>query len=68
MKKKAWILGFLGAGILSLALVQSAGAGFIQGTRVRTEHPSPFHVAVSPDGSANWLYAISRDTACRLLM
>ena len=50
MKKKAWLLGFLGAGILSLALVQSAGAGFIQGTRVRTEHPSPFHVAVSPDG------------------
>ncbi|MBT7212715.1 MAG: YncE family protein, partial [Candidatus Scalindua sp.] len=51
MMKKAWILGFLGAGMLCLALVQSAGAGFIQGTRVRTEHPSPFHVAVSPDGS-----------------
>ena len=51
MKKKAWLLGFLGAGVLSLTLAQSAGAGFIQGTRVRTEHPSPFHVAVSPDGS-----------------
>ncbi len=31
MKKKAWILGFLGAGMLSLALIQSAGAGFIRG-------------------------------------
>ena len=50
MKKKAWLLGFLGAGVLSLALAQSAGAGFIQGTRVRTDCSSPFHVAVSDDG------------------
>ncbi|ODS33867.1 MAG: hydrazine synthase beta subunit [Candidatus Scalindua rubra] len=50
MKKKAWLLGFLGAGLISLSLAQSAGAGFIQGTRVRTDSPSPFHVTVSPDG------------------
>ena len=50
MKKKAWILGFLGAGLISLAIAQSSDAGFIQGTRVRTDSTSPFHVAVSPDG------------------
>ncbi len=51
MKKKAWLLGFLGAGVLSLALAQSAGAGFIQGTRVRTDCSSLFHVAASDAGS-----------------
>ncbi len=51
MKKKAWVLGFLCTGIMSLALAQSSNAGFIQGTRVRTDSPSPFHVSVSPDGS-----------------
>ena len=50
MKKKAWLLGFLGAGLIGLSLAQSATAGFIQGTRVRTDCSSPFHVAVSPDG------------------
>jgi hydrazine synthase subunit len=50
MKKKAWLVGLLGAGLISLVLAQSSNAGFIQGTRVRTEHPSPFHVSVSPDG------------------
>ncbi len=49
--KNVWLLGFLGALIFGLVLVQSASAGFIQGTRVRTEHPSPIHVAVSPDGA-----------------
>jgi len=50
MKKRVWLLGFMVAGILSLAFAQSAGAGFIQGTRVRTDCNSPFHVAVSQDG------------------
>ena len=34
---------FIGSGI--------SQAGFIQGTRVKTEHPSPFYILVSPDGS-----------------
>ncbi|MFQ5965469.1 MAG: YncE family protein [Candidatus Scalinduaceae bacterium] len=51
MKKKSLLLSFIGAGLIGLALAQSSNAGFIQGTRVRTENPSPFHVAVSPDGS-----------------
>lgn len=50
MKKKAWLFGLLGAGLISLVLAQSSNAGFIQGTRVRTDLPSPFHVSVSPDG------------------
>lgn len=50
MKKKFLLLSFIGAGLFGLALAQSANAGFIQGTRVRTDSPSPFHVAVSPDG------------------
>ena len=48
MKKRAWLLGFLGAG---LTLAQSTNACFIEITRVRIEHPSPFHVTVSPDGN-----------------
>ena len=55
MKKRSLFLSILGAGMVGLALVQSAGAGFIQGTRVRTEHPSPFHVSVSADGSMLFL-------------
>ncbi len=50
MKKKFLLLSFIGAGLFSLALAQSANAGFIQGTRVRTDCSSPFHVAVSHDG------------------
>ncbi len=48
MKKKTWLLGFLGAGILGLTFVQGADA--IQGTRIRTWPSSPIHIAVSPDG------------------
>ncbi|MDR4497580.1 MAG: YncE family protein [Candidatus Scalindua sp.] len=55
MKKRSLLWSILGAGMVGLALVQSAGAGFIQGTRVRTEHPSPFHVSVSADGSMLFL-------------
>ncbi len=51
MKKRAWLLGFLGAGLISLTLAQSTNAYFIELTRVRTEHPSPFHVTVSRDGN-----------------
>ncbi len=55
MKKKAWLFGLLGAGLISLVLAQSSNAGFIQGTRVRTDLPSPFHVSVSPDGGTLFL-------------
>ena len=50
MKKKALLWSILGAGLISLVLAQSSNAGFIQGTRVRTDNPSPFHVRTSPDG------------------
>ena len=50
MKKKALLWSILGAGLISLVLAQSSNAGFIQGTRVRTDNPSPFHVTTSPDG------------------
>jgi YVTN family beta-propeller protein len=48
MSKK--VIMFCVIAAMSLALAQSAGAGFIQGTRVRTDCSSPFHVAVSADG------------------
>ncbi|MFQ5956559.1 MAG: hypothetical protein ACE5KK_02165 [Candidatus Brocadiales bacterium] len=52
MKRKTLFSGLIGAAVLSVALIfiQTADAGFIQGTRVKTEHPSPFHVSISPDG------------------
>ncbi|KKM90166.1 hypothetical protein LCGC14_1241400 [marine sediment metagenome] len=50
MKKKALLWSILGAGLISLVLAQSSNAGFIQGTRVRTDNPSPFHITTSPDG------------------
>jgi DNA-binding beta-propeller fold protein YncE len=48
MSKK--VIMFCVIAAMGLALAQSAGAGFIQGTRVRTDCSSPFHVAVSDDG------------------
>ncbi|MDO8137645.1 MAG: YncE family protein, partial [Candidatus Brocadiales bacterium] len=53
MKGKNIFIGVVSGAVLCLALTitQSAQAGFIQGTRVKTEHPSPFHVSASPDGS-----------------
>lgn len=33
---------FIGGGVLQ--------AGYIQGTHIKTEHPSPFYITVSPDG------------------
>ncbi|MFQ5712871.1 MAG: YncE family protein [Candidatus Scalinduaceae bacterium] len=50
MKKRALLWSILGTGLISLVLAQSSNAGFIQGTRVRTDNPSPFHVTTSPDG------------------
>ncbi|MCP5002727.1 MAG: hypothetical protein GY941_02060, partial [Planctomycetes bacterium] len=55
MKKRSLFWSVLGAGLAALVISQSASAGFIQGTRVRTEHPSPFHVSVSPDGGTLFL-------------
>lgn len=53
MKKKSLCSGLLSAAVLSLALIfiQTADAGYIQGTRVQSEHPSPFSISISPDGS-----------------
>ena len=55
MKKRALLWSILGAGLISLVLAQSSNAGFIQGTRVRTDSPSPFHVTTSPDGRTLFL-------------
>ncbi|WKZ22970.1 MAG: beta-propeller fold lactonase family protein [Candidatus Brocadiaceae baterium WH-1] len=46
--------GIIGALVIGGAMVTGGGiasAGFIQGTHVKTEHPSPFFVTTSPDGS-----------------
>ncbi|MDR4508250.1 MAG: hypothetical protein MRJ65_16800 [Candidatus Brocadiaceae bacterium] len=46
--------GLLGALVVGGAVVVSSGlasAGYIQGTRVKTDLPGPFHVTTSPDGS-----------------
>ncbi len=53
MKRKSFLGGLLSAAMLSLALIfiQTANAGHIQGTHVKTEHPSPFSIAISSDGN-----------------
>ncbi len=51
MNKKGFLVGFLGAVAICFAFAQTTYAGFIQGTRVKTEHPSPFHISISPDGN-----------------
>ncbi|MDO8093968.1 MAG: beta-propeller fold lactonase family protein [Candidatus Brocadiales bacterium] len=50
------------AGVASLALLGvgavSAGEGYIQGTKVKTNLPSPFYITRSPDG--NTLYVVNQ--------
>lgn len=58
MNKSRFLVGILGTAILSLILAQTTYAGFIQGTRVKTEHPSPFHISTSPDG--NTLFVVNQ--------
>jgi YVTN family beta-propeller protein len=60
MKGKNIFIGVVSGAVLCLALTttQSAQAGFIQGTRVKTEHPSPFHISTSPDG--NTLFVVNQ--------
>lgn len=60
MRRKTVFSGLIGAAVLSAALIfiQTANAGFIQGTRVKTEHPSPFCIAISPDG--NTLFVVNQ--------
>lgn len=52
MKERIWKLLIL-QGILMMGLMVSGltEAGFIQGTHVKTEFPSPFYITISPDGS-----------------
>ncbi len=47
---KMYFLLFMG--VLATAFIGSGAlqAGYIQGTHVKTEHPSPFYITVSPDG------------------
>ena len=50
MKGKGWI----GAVVVGAAVMVGGGvasAGFIQGTHVKTDMPSPFFITTSPDGS-----------------
>ncbi|NUO09352.1 MAG: hypothetical protein HUU08_11835, partial [Candidatus Brocadia sp.] len=44
--------GWLGAVVLGSVMAYGgvAGAGYIQGTHVKTDMPSPFFVTTSPDG------------------
>lgn len=50
------------AGVVGLALLAGgevrAGEGFIQGTKVKTNMPSPFHISTSPDGRT--LYVVNQ--------
>src|SRR5574340_879140 len=46
--------GIVGALVMGAAVMVGGGiasAGFIQGTHVKTDMPSPFFVTTSPDGS-----------------
>jgi len=49
VNKKYFLLfsGILASAFIGSGLLQ---AGYIQGTHVKTEHPSPFYITVSPDG------------------
>ena len=49
---KKYISLFLGVGVALSAVIGSgvSQAGFIQGTRIKSEHPSPFYITLSPDG------------------
>ncbi len=44
---------FLVLGMVASLLIGSglSEAGFIQGTRIKTDHPSPFYILLSPDGN-----------------
>ncbi|MEE9200546.1 MAG: hypothetical protein V3V45_03780 [Candidatus Brocadiales bacterium] len=52
MKRKSLFTGLISAVVFSVALVflQTANAGYIQGTHVKTELPSPFSICISDDG------------------
>ena len=58
MNRSRLLVGILGATILSLILAQTTYAGFVQGTRVKTECTSPFHISTSPDG--NTLFVVNQ--------
>ncbi|MGR3220839.1 MAG: YncE family protein [Candidatus Anammoxibacter sp.] len=47
---KKFISMFLGAAVFAVFVCGISQAGFIQGTRIKTEHPSPFYILVSHDG------------------
>ena len=49
--------GMIGALVVGMSLVVGgiASAGFIQGTHVKTDMPSPFFVTTSPDGGTLYI-------------
>ncbi|MGR3177717.1 MAG: hydrazine synthase subunit beta [Candidatus Anammoxibacter sp.] len=47
---KKFISMFLGVAVFAIFASSIAQAGFIQGTHIKTEHPSPFYILVSHDG------------------
>lgn len=47
-KSISLFLGVAASAIIGSGMSQ---AGFIQGTKVKTDHPSPFYITISPDGS-----------------
>jgi len=49
--------GLIGALVVGASLVVGgvASAGFIQGTHVKTEMPSPFFITTSPDGGTLYI-------------
>jgi YVTN family beta-propeller protein len=47
---KKYISMFLGVALSAVIAGGVAQAGFIQGTKIKTDHPSPFHITLSPDG------------------
>ena len=53
MKGRVW----LGAAVVGavLSVVGVSGAGFIQGTHVKTDLPGPFHITTSPDGGTLYI-------------
>jgi len=53
MKGKGMIVALVVG--LSLVVGGAASAGFIQGTHVKTDMPSPFFVTTSPDGGTLYM-------------
>lgn len=60
MQGKYGRIALAAVGVVSLALLAGTEvrAGYIQGTKVKTDMPSPFHISTSPDGGT--LYVVNQ--------